>query len=111
MPNHTDSKSVQRWVGSLNYLRGFIPRVSEITEPLRLLLKDDANWIWWPNQDDAMTKIKAALICEPLLQYFDASKETTLQVDSSKSGLGAILLQDNHHVAYASRALTTAEQN
>ena len=46
-----------------------------------------------------------------LLQYFDVSKETTLQVDSSKSGLGDILLQDNHPIAYASRALTTAEQN
>ena len=34
-----------------------------------------------------------------------------LQVDSSKSGLGAVLLQDGKPIEYASRALTPAEQN
>ena len=34
-----------------------------------------------------------------------------LQVDSSKSGLGAVLLQDGKSIEYASRALTPAEQN
>ena len=48
MPNPTNSKGVQRLIGSLDYLRGFIPRVSETAGPLRLLLKDNANWTWGP---------------------------------------------------------------
>ena len=112
MPDPTDSKGIQRLMGSLNYLRGFIPNVSEITEPLRALLNvDDATWVWGPEQAEAMNKVKAALTNEPLLQYFDVDKPTTLQVDSSKSGLGAVLMQNDHPVAYASRALTSSEQN
>jgi hypothetical protein len=34
-----------------------------------------------------------------------------LQVDASKGGLGACLLQDGHPVAYASRSLSSAEEN
>ena len=34
-----------------------------------------------------------------------------LQTDASKKGFGAVLLQDNHPVYYASRTLTSAEKN
>ena len=112
MPNPTDSKGIQRLMGSLNFLRGFIPNITEITAPLRSLLNvDEATWKWGPGQNKAMEQIKLALTSKPLLQYFDVAKETTLQVDSSKSGLGAVLMQCEHPIAYASRALTDSEQN
>ena len=47
----------------------------------------------------------------PILAYFDPEKELVLQVDSSKDGLGAAILQDGRPIEYASRALTKAEQN
>ena len=111
MPKPTDKQGIQRLLGSLNYLRGFIPNISQVTEPLRVLLKADAAWAWGANQDEAIERIKELLTKAPVLQYFDVRKATTLQVDSSKSGLGAVLLQDNHPIAYASRALTETEQN
>ena len=46
-----------------------------------------------------------------MLVYFDPDKELVLQVDSSKEGLGAALLQDGKPIEYASRALTSAERN
>ena len=58
-----------------------------------------------------MSQIKQVLTIRPVLQCFDTTKDTTLQVDSSKSGLGAGLLQDRHPIAYASRALTSTEPN
>ena len=111
MPNPKDKLGIQRLLGTLNYLRGFIPDVSELTSPLRDLLKDDTIWSWDDEQESAMKNIRKALTSEPVLQYFDVNKDTTLQVDSSQSGLGAVLLQDNHPIAYASRALTETEQN
>ena len=45
------------------------------------------------------------------LPYFDTSAETTLQMDGSKKGLGACLIQNGKVVCYASRALTKTEQN
>ena len=49
---------------------------------------------------------------EPVLKFYDPEKEIKISSDSSKSGLGAVLLQkfDNKWcpVAYASRAMTSA---
>ena len=43
------------------------------------------------------------------MAFYDPKKKPTVVVDSSPVGLGAILLQDNKPVAYASRSLTDAE--
>ena len=45
------------------------------------------------------------------LPYFDVNAETTLQMDASKKGLGACLIQKGKVICYASRALTKPEQN
>ena len=45
------------------------------------------------------------------LPYFNVNAETTLQIDASKKGLGACLIQKGKVVCYASRALTKTEQN
>jgi len=43
--------------------------------------------------------------------FYDTSLPTTLQVDASKSGLGACLMQQGQPVACASRALSNSEIN
>ena len=45
------------------------------------------------------------------LPYFNTSAETILQMDASKKGLGACLIQNGKVVCYASRALIKTEQN
>ena len=45
----------------------------------------------------------------PVLRYYNLEEEVTLQCDASQSGLGAALMQNGQPVAYASRALTSAE--
>ena len=57
-----------------------------------------------------MRQIKATLVSEPVLKYFDVNKDILLQTDASKGGLGAVLLQQSQPVANASRALNNAEQ-
>ena len=46
-----------------------------------------------------------------VLPYFDKYKDTILQTDASKRGFGAVILQDNNPVYYASHTLTAAEKN
>ena len=46
-----------------------------------------------------------------ILPYFDRNKETILQTDASKKGFGAVNLQEEQPIYYASRALTSAEKN
>ena len=43
--------------------------------------------------------------------YFDPTKPTTLLVDSSTKGLGAAILQDGQPVAFASKALNSAQSS
>lgn len=51
------------------------------------------------------------MVSPPVLSYFDHKKNVTLSVDSSSTGLGAVLLCDDKPVAYASRALTSSQMN
>ena len=68
-------------------------------------------WSWGAEQTEAVEKIKTLLTSDPVLKYFDVSAKTELQVDASQSGLEAVLMQNGHPVAYASRSLTMAEVN
>ena len=50
---------------------------------------------------------KAVLSSAPVLRFYDTSLSTTHQVDASKNGIGACLMQQNQPVAYASRAMSS----
>ena len=97
MPAPTDRKGVMRLLGTVNYLSKFISNMSQVTEPIRLLL------------ETAFNQIKELLTSNLVLKYFDVSKPVTVQCDASKSGLGAVLFQDDQPVAYASRSLTETD--
>ena len=43
------------------------------------------------------------------LTYYDVTKPVKLQVDTSKSGFRAVLIQSNMPVVYASKSLTLVE--
>ena len=45
------------------------------------------------------------------LPYFDVNAETTLQMDASKKGVRACMIQKGKVICYASRALKKAKQN
>ena len=42
----------------------------------------------------------------PVLAFYNVKKPVTVSCDTSNFGLGAVLLQENQTIAYASRALT-----
>ena len=80
--------------------------MSEITSPIRSLLKNNVQFQWLPEHSLAFDKIKEVVMSDPVLQFYDPNKAVTIQCDASKSGLGASLLQEGRPVAYASRSLT-----
>uniref|UniRef100_A0A1Y1MSR2 Reverse transcriptase/retrotransposon-derived protein RNase H-like domain-containing protein n=1 Tax=Photinus pyralis TaxID=7054 RepID=A0A1Y1MSR2_PHOPY len=108
IPRPKDKKEVQRLLGVFTYVTKFIKKFSCSTEPLRNLLKKDVEFIWLDDQENAFNQLKEALSKKPVLQYFDAKKDT-ISVDASKSGLGACFLQNKLPCAYASRALTETQ--
>ena len=56
-------------------------------------------------------QIKELITNHPVFAYFDPHKELRLQVDASKCGLGAVILQDEKPIAYASKLLNSTEVN
>ena len=85
-----------------------------MTEPLRKLTCQGTEWWCGPEhvQDQAVEKVKKVITAPaaPVLRYFDSTKTATVQADASQVGLRGVLLQDGQPIAYASRALTSTEQ-
>ena len=111
MPAPTNKAEVRTFQGTVTYLAKFLPHLSTIMEPIRSLLKDDADFMWSSAQENAFEEIKRMISNAPILAYYDSKKELIVQCDASNKGLGACLLQEGKPLAYASRALTSAEQN
>ena len=88
----------------------FVPNLSQNTAILRELLKKDAEFQWTEMHQKAFELVKASICKETTFAYFDRDKESTIQVDASGRGLGAVLLQDEKPIAYASKSLTDAEK-
>ena len=58
----------------------------------------------------AFQSIKDIFTQRIVLPYFSEEKDCILQVDASKKGFGAVLIQDEKPVYYASRTLSKAEE-
>ena len=110
MPVPQCTKDLERFLGMINYLGKFIPQLSEITAPLRELLKQDVEWQWMKQHQDAIDKLKEMVTKSPVLVFYDVNKPVTVSCDSSKSGIGICLLQEGKPVAYGSRTMTECEQ-
>ncbi len=111
MPAPTCKKDLQRFLGSIQYIGKYIPTLSEITSPLRLLLKDDIEWHWNESQESAFKKLKDLATNAPTLKYSDVNKDTIVIVDASQNSLGAELRQDGETIAFGYRALTETQKN
>lgn len=106
MPTPTNVGEIQRFLGLVTYLGRFIPNLSERTAPLRELIKKDSIFDWKLKQEKAFNDLKDSLCKSPCLKFFDPNQPVTISVDSSKSGMGAVLMQEGRPCAHASRALT-----
>ena len=101
---------LQEFLGLANYMAPFTPKLSDLTAPLRDLLKKDAEFVWTGAHTKAFANIKAAICKETTLAFFDPNKDTVIRVDASLRGIGAVLLQDNKPISFASKSLTDVEQ-
>jgi hypothetical protein len=110
MPEPATKQDLQRFMGLIQYLSKFIPKLSEKAAPLRALMKKNATWSWNRGHQVAFQELKEECSKQPTLRYYDVSKPVRISADNSKSGLGAVCLQEGQPVAYASRALSPAQE-
>ena len=84
--------------------------MSEITAPLRQLTQKEVAWHWDNKHSHAVEQLKDAFTKAPILKLYDVYKQVTIAADTSNHGYGAVIMQDNAPIAYASRRLNDAEK-
>lgn len=109
MPKPSDVKSLQRFIGFVTYLSRFLPDLSDLLEPLRQLTKSDTMWSWNHAHDSVFEDVKRLVTTSPVLAFYNPEEDLAIQCDSSCTGVGAALLQQDQPLAYASRALADVE--
>ena len=107
-----ESKSeVKSFLGMVNYLQRFIPRLSEHTKLLRDLDRKGVHFVWGDEHQQTFEEVKSLVTESMLLTYYDRKKPVTLQCDYSENGIGVALVQDGKPVQFASKALVDGEEN
>lgn len=110
MSSPQNKKELQTFLGFITYLQKFLPHMSEVSAPLRILLKKDVQWHWELEQDESFKRLKSLASESPVLAFYNKDEDLILNVDSSSNGLGAVLLQNGKPIAYASRALNNTQK-
>ena len=114
MEKPSTGTELRRFLGMVNQLGKFTPKIAEISQPLRELLSSKRT-LWGPSQDEAFERLKTELTQPTVLTLYDPEATLKVSADASTFGLGAVLLQQHgptewKPVAYASRAMSETEQ-
>jgi hypothetical protein len=76
-----------------------------IAKPLTNLLHKEVLFVWTSETKQSFQTLKHSLINAPVLSLPDFAKQFVVETDASDSGIGAVLLQAGHPIAFVSRAL------
>ena len=110
MPEPTTKQELKSLLGFVNFLSKFLPKLSEVAQPLRDLTAEEAKFIWSTQHAKSFKEIRELVVEHPVLKYYDPSEEAMIQCDASEVGLGAALMQNGQPVAFASRTLSRTER-
>ncbi|GJX97078.1 putative nucleotidyltransferase, ribonuclease H [Tanacetum coccineum] len=102
-------KQLRGFLGLAGYYRRFIRSFGILAKPLTNLLKKDA-FQWGSDAQEAFERLKQALSSSPVLALPDLTKPFVVETDASAGGLGVVLMQQHHPIAFISKALAPKHQ-
>jgi hypothetical protein len=95
----------------VGYYRRFIEGFSKISKHMTKFLEKDKKFKWTLAREASFQELKKRLTTAPILVMPDMERSFSIYCDASGQGLGYVLMQDGHMVAYASWQLRRHEVN
>ncbi|GKD33096.1 putative reverse transcriptase domain-containing protein [Tanacetum coccineum] len=93
------------------YYRRFIEGFSKIAKPMTKLTQKNMKFDWSEKAEAAFQLLKQKLCSAPILALPKGSENFMVYYDASHKGLGAVLMQREKVIAYASRQLKIYKKN
>ncbi|GKB10614.1 putative reverse transcriptase domain-containing protein [Tanacetum coccineum] len=107
----TTPTEIRQFLGLAGYYRRFIKDFSKIAKSLTELTQKNKKYIWGEDQESAFQLLKQKLCEAPILALPEGNDDFVVYCDASHQGLGAVLMQREKVIAYASRQLKPHEEN
>ncbi|GJR58860.1 hypothetical protein Tco_1501022 [Tanacetum coccineum] len=102
---------IRQFLGLVGYYQRFIKGFSKIAKPMTKLTQKKVKLVWSDKQEAAFQLLKQKLCSAPILTLPEGSEDFIAYCDTSKKGLGAVLIQGEKVISYASRQLEIHEKN
>ncbi|GJU30610.1 putative nucleotidyltransferase, ribonuclease H [Tanacetum coccineum] len=102
---------IHQFLGLAGYYRRFIEGFSKIAKPMTKLTQKKVKFEWGDKQEAAFQLLKQKLCSAPILALPEGSEDFIVYCDASIKGLGAVLMQREKVISYASRQLKIHEKN
>jgi hypothetical protein len=109
-PTPTIVKELRSFLGFAGFYRRFVHHYAIISKPLASLLKKNTLFVWSSEHKTAFNTLEKCLCTTPILALPDFSCQFCIETDASNYGVGDVLLQDGHPLAFLSRALGPKNQ-
>nr|GFA83027.1 hypothetical protein [Tanacetum cinerariifolium] len=93
------------------YYRRFIEGFLTISKPMTKLTQKKVKFEWSDKQKAAFQLLKQKLCSAPILALPEGNEDFIIYCDASNKGLGAVLIQREKVISYASRQLKIHEKN
>lgn len=107
-PPPRDVSELRGFLGLCSYYRRFAKGFSQVASPLTDLTRKGA-FRWTEDSEVVFDRLKQVMSTCPILALPDFSRPFVLECDVSGCGIGAVLMQDRHPIAYESRKLRGSE--
>ncbi|GJS03063.1 putative reverse transcriptase domain-containing protein [Tanacetum coccineum] len=102
---------IRQFLGLAGYYRRFIKGFSKIAKPMTKLTQESVKFEWGDKEEAAFQMLKQKLCSAPILELPEGIENFVVYYDASHKGLGAVLMQNEKVIAYASRQLKIHEKN